>query len=126
MRTRLIQYRDKIPYELHGVIVGAMGGEPYEIFDPPWWAIHRWVWWLFMTRYHGRWRAIRATIRRLLLDLRLLSKPALGEVRPRSEPSFKYGIIDFRVDRWVRSVRVWRITEVNVSYWERVPWHGNR
>jgi hypothetical protein len=31
-----------------GVRIGSGdGGHLYVVFDPPWWAIHRWIWWLF-------------------------------------------------------------------------------
>ena len=33
-------------------------GEPYggllEVFDPPWWKLHRWAWWLTFARRRGR------------------------------------------------------------------------
>lgn len=35
------------------VRLGSGDGWLYEVFDPPWWRIDRWIWWAFAIRRRG-------------------------------------------------------------------------
>lgn len=35
------------------VLIGDGRGSQFELFDPPWWRLDRWLWWLWAVRRAG-------------------------------------------------------------------------
>ena len=85
----------------HGMQVGGPGGR-YTVFDPPWWKLHLWLWWIWLKYLKHRvarlWRALTPWVKR--------SVPATQAT----------GLIELRVGSVARSLRVYQTERVWVAW----------
>jgi hypothetical protein len=86
----------------HGMQIGGMDGKLFTVFDPPWWKVHLWVWWLWRSYVEHRldrlWRAVTFWVKR------------------QSRAAFQTGKVEVRLGGTAQTVRVYRDTQQWLSW----------